>query len=104
MGRKAKATERTGALERWSAKAITEDEKRWVRATLQRIAEAKGMVTAVVARSMCASSTMTDRFRGQGRPSASDVVWSWVAEQQAQGTGLVEEGLQRRSTAKHAAV
>ena len=38
MGRRAKATERTGVLERWSAKAITEDEKRWVRATLQRIA------------------------------------------------------------------
>ena len=99
MGRKAKATERTGALERWSAKAITEDEKRWVRATLQRIAEAKGAVTAVVARSMCASSTMTDRFRGQGRPSASDVVWSWVAEEQDAKSSLVPRELERRSSA-----
>ena len=102
MAQKARATERMGKLERWSAKPMAEDEKRWVRATLQRIAEAKGEVTAAVVRAMCRSSTMTDRFRGQGRPSASDVVWAWVAEQQTQRTGLIEEGLQRRSTAKHA--
>ena len=97
-----KTMERTGQLERWSAEAMEEDEKEWVRATLRRHAEAKGGVTEATARAMTRLSTMTDRFSGRGRPSASDVVWAWIAEQQATKTGLVAAGLQRRSMAQHA--
>jgi hypothetical protein len=86
---------------RWSATMMTEETKQWVRETMRRAVARTGMVTETNVAGLVKNSTVTDRFRGDGLASASDVVWAWIAEEQAAESGRVAADLQRRSRARN---
>ena len=97
---KTKATEARQL--RWSEKRMTQADKEWTRERLTKVAEQHGGFTQEQAKKMCSSSTISDYFRGEGRPAPADVVWSWIAEAQDARSPLVPCDLERRSSAKHA--
>lgn len=86
---------------RWGAMVMEESEKDWVREVLGKIAKKACRLTEVQVRVMTRMTVMTDRFTGADRPSATDVVWAWAAEREQEGDMALEEGLARRSRAKH---
>ena len=86
---------------RWSATTMTEKTKQWVRETMNRAVARTGVVTEATVAGLVKNSTITDKFRGGDLASAADVVWAWIAEEQAAESGRVAADLQRRSRAKN---
>ena len=86
---------------RWAEATMTEKTKKWVRETMRRAVARVGQVTEANVAALVKNSTLTDKFRGSKLASASDVVWSWIAEEQDAETGRVALDLERRSRAQN---
>ena len=70
-------------------------ERNWVRAVMSRAVMRNGVVTQQPVLKLTRTGAMQDRFCGTGA-AVPDVVWSWIAERQAERGPDVDPHLRRR--------